>query len=772
VVTVPTPNQRTGNFNGTSLVYDPLSSAPDGTGNYTRTLFPGDIIPQNRMSASAQKVIALYPQPRVAGAAANNFIGHSVLAADTDQFDVRVDYQLSTKDSMFGRASASFNNNLNPGSLETVASGTLRYPTNGSLPTRGGAYGYTHTFSPTLVNEARAGFARLAWFGEPLDTTHHGADQLGIPGVPDTPQTFGLPAFSITGLEFLGDQGLLPVTRGQNVFHYLDNLSWIRGSHAFKMGWDYRRTQFNINQPGGPRGSFTFNGVFTRLPDAPAGTGSGTADLLLGYADSATISNSVTIGVRIHAVSSFFQDDWKVNNRLTLNLGVRYENITPPFEVRNRQLGFDYKTDQVFFAKNGSWVDRAFTDRQNLDFAPRVGFAYALTPKTVIRGGYGIFWAFEDNGTFNPAFNFPFRFSAVYPSDQINPSSAIRLDTGFPSNALTEFVPANQSLGTRASDLVPAYIQQWNYTMQREFRSFVFSASYVGNKGTHLARLVQRNQPVPGPGAVNSRRPYAGYGSINAVESSGNSIYHGLLFSGEKRFSNGLSFLLSYTFSKALEDSGSPALDSTPAGSDQPQDPRNLRLERGLSPHDVRSRFVYSYVYELPFGKGKQFFNKTPRPVDVLLGGWQTNGVVTLQTGRHFTFINSFDVSNTGTSNARANELRDPTLPDSQRSLQRWFDTTAIALPAPYTYGNAGRNTGLGPGQVNFDMSFFKNIVLTETKGNFRPDTLQFRAEFFNIFNHPQFEIPGRTVGTPQFGTITGVVNSQRQVQFSLKLLF
>jgi hypothetical protein len=730
------------------------------------------VIPSSRISQSAAKVIALYPLPRVAGASVNNFIGHSVLQADTDQFDIRMDYQISSKDSMFGRASASFNDNINPGSLESVASGSLRYPTNGSLPTRGAAYAWTHTFSPTLVNEARAGFARLAWFGDVQDTTHHGADLLGIPGVPDTKQTFGLPSFSITGLEFLGDQGLLPVTRGQNVFHYLDNLSWIHGSHAFKMGWDYRRTQFNINQPGGPRGSFTFDGVFTRLPYAPTGTGSGAADLLLGYADSATLSNSVTIGVRIHAVSSFFQDDWKINNRLTFNLGVRYENITPPFEVRNRQLGFDYINRQVVFAKNGSWIDRAFTDRKNDDFAPRVGFAYQLTPKTVMRGAYGIFWAFEDNGTFNPAFNFPFRFSAVYPSDQINPSTAIRLDTGFPSNALTEFVPANQSLGTRASDFVPAYIQQWNYTVQREFRSFVFTASYVGNKGTHLARLVQRNQPVPGPGSVNSRRPVPGYGNINAVEGSGNSIYHGLLLSAEKRYSNGLTFLMSYTFSKAIEDSGSPALDSTPAGSDQPQDPRNLRLDRGLSPHDVRSRFVYSYVYELPFGKGKQFLGNAPRALDLLLAGWQTNGVASLQTGRHFTFGNSFDVSNTGTSNARANVLRDPTLSADQRSLQRWFDTSAVALPAPWTYGNAGRNTGLGPGQVNFDMSFFKNIVLTESKGNFRPDTLQFRAEFFNIFNHPQFDIPNRLVGTPQFGTITGVVNSQRQVQFSLKLLF
>jgi hypothetical protein len=772
VVTVPTPAQRSGNFNGTTIVYDPDTSMSNGAGNFTRTPFPGDIIPANRISPVAQKVIALYPLPRIPNSAVNNFVGHSVLDSNTDQFDVRGDYQISAKDNVFGRVSAAFNDNINPGSLETVASGSLRYPTNGSLPTRGVALGYTHVFSPTLVNELRGGFARLAWFGDVQDTKNHGAEVLGIPGVPNTNQTFGLPAFNITGLEFLGDQTLLPVKRGQNVFHYLDNLSWTHGRHTFKMGGDYRRTQFNINQPGGPRGSFTFDGVFTRLPVTPTGTGSGVADLLLGYADSATLSNSVTIGVRIHAWSGFFQDDWKVNSKLTLNVGLRYENITPPWEVRNRQLTFDYRTNQVVFAKDGSWRDKAFTDRKNDCFAPRIGFAYSLTPKTVIRGGYGIFWAFEDNGTFNPAFNYPFRFSAVYPSDQITTASAIRLDTGFPPTALTQFVPANQALGTRDGNLRPAYIQQWNYTMQRDISSIVLSVSYVGNKGTHLARLVQRNQPVPGPGNINSRRPVPGYGNINAVESSGNSIYHALLVSAEKRFTSGFSFLLSYSYSKAIEDSGSPALDSTPAGSDQPQDPRNLRLDRGLSPHDVRNRFVYSYVYELPFGRHKRMLSNAPRAVDLLLGGWQLNGVTTLQSGRHFTFGASFDVSNTGTSNARADELRNPDLPKSQRTLQRFFDTSAIALPAPYTYGNAGRNTGDGPGQVNFDTSFFKNIVLSESKRSFRPQTLQFRSEFFNIFNTPQFDIPNRLAGTPQFGTITGVVNSQRQIQFSLKLLF
>ncbi len=597
---------------------------------------------------------------------------------------------------------------------------------------------------------------------------------IGIPGVPKTSQTFGLPLFNVTGLESLGDQGLLPVVRGKNVFNYLDNLTYIRGKHSFKTGVDARFTQFNINQPGGPRGNFTFNGVFSRLPAAPAGTGSGTADLLLGYADGATLSNSVTIGVRIRSYSGFFMDDWKVSQKLTLNLGVRYDLVTPPVEAKDRQLAFDLQKGQLLFAKAGSYRDRAFTDVDKNNFAPRFGFAFQATPSTVVRAGYGIFWAFEDNGTFNPAFNYPYRFTVSYPSDQVNPSSAIRLDTGFPSNALTEFIPQFASYGSRDFNLLPAYVQQWNFTIERQVQSILFGASYVGNKGTQLARLKQVNQPVPGAGGVNTRRPYQGFGSINNLESSGNSIYHGMLLKAEKRFTRGLSFLGSYTYSKAIEDSGSPALDNIPtAGSDAPQNPRNLRLERGLSPHDVRHRFVYSGVYELPFGRGKSLMKDLSSVADALLGGWQLNGVVTLQTGRHFTFGNSVDQSNTGSSNIRANVARDPGLPKSQRTVQRFFDTPAITVPTLYTYGNAGRNTGEGPGQVNMDLSLFKSFFFNrDSNGHFRPNELQFRVEAFNVSNTPQFQNPNRILGTSQFGSITDLVNSPRQIQFALKFFF
>jgi hypothetical protein len=361
-----------------------------------------------------------------------------------------------------------------------------------------------------------------------------------------------------------------------------------------------------------------------------------------------------------------------------------------------------------------------------------------------------------------------------YPSDQVNPSSAIRLDTGFPANALTEFIPQFASYGSRDFNLRPAYVQQWNFTLERQIHSVLFGASYVGNKGTKLARLKQVNQPVPGPGNVNSRRPYLGFGSINNVESSGGSIYHGLLLKAEKRFTRGLSFLGSYTFSKAIEDSGSPALDNIPtAGPDAPQDPRNLRLDRGLSPHDVRHRFVYSGVYELPFGRGKAFLKDASSLVDAFLGGWQMNAVATLQTGRHFTLGNSVDQSNTGSSNVRANVARDPRLPKSERTLQRFFDTSAITVPAPFTYGNAGRNTGEGPGQVNLDLSLFKSFFFNrDTTGHFRPNEIQFRVEAFNISNTPQFQNPNRILGTSQFGSITDLVNTSRQIQFALKFFF
>ena len=425
------PPERTGDFsNNPNRIFDPFTNRTLPDGNTTRDPFVGNIVPPSVMSDVAQRVVTLYPQPNSSGA--QNFVGNSVLQSNVVQYDIRLNHRFSDSDSFFWRGSISNQDHINPGSFETVASGRFRFPSTGSTPGRGIASGWTHSWSPKVVSDVRFGFARLAWLGDIATPDRYSASELGIPGVPEGPQQVGLPAFSVAGLEYLGDQGLLPVVRGKNVFNYLANVTITEGRHSFKAGFDMRATQFNVNQPGGPRGNWTFNGVFTNQPNAPSGTGSGVADLLLGYAQNASIANSQTVGTRIRQYNWFFLDDWKATDRLTINWGLRYELTTPPYEAFDRALSFDFDRGEIVFARPGSWCDRAFTDLAKNNFAPRLGLAYQLTDSSVVRAGYGIFWAFEDNGTFLPMFNFPFRFSAGFPSDQVNPSSALRLDTGSP----------------------------------------------------------------------------------------------------------------------------------------------------------------------------------------------------------------------------------------------------------------------------------------------------------------------------------------------------
>ena len=304
VRTIDTP-ERTGDFsNNPNTIFDPFTNRllPDDT--TTRDPFVGNRIPQSVMSDVAPRVVALYPLPNSSGA--QNFIGNSVLQSDVLQYDVRLDHRFSDSDGFFWRGSISNQDHLNPGSFETVASGQFRFPSTGRTPGRGIATGWTHIWSPKVVSDVRFGYARLAWFGDVATPDRFGASELGIPGVPEGPQQVGLPAFSVSGLEFLGDQGLLPVVRGKNVFNYLANVSITQGRHSFKAGFDARATQFNINPPGGPRGNWTFNGVFSNQPNAPAGTGSGVADLLLGYAQNASIANSQTVGTRDPAIQLVF----------------------------------------------------------------------------------------------------------------------------------------------------------------------------------------------------------------------------------------------------------------------------------------------------------------------------------------------------------------------------------------------------------------------------------------------------------------------------------
>jgi hypothetical protein len=536
------------------------------------------------------------------------------------------------------------------------------------------------------------------------------------------------------------------------------------------MGFDHRRTQFNLGQGSSPRGSFSYNGVFTQNPAGRTGTGNPFADFLLGYPDSASIGTNVRAGIRVRNYSSFVQDDWKVNSKLTVNIGVRYEYTTPVTEVVNRMANFDIASNSVVLAKAGGIRDRALANPDRNNFAPRFGLAYQLTGKTVLRTGYGIFHTLEDAGHHNPTFNPPFSASFSYPSDQLNPSTSLQPARGFPPVGFPggNFNNLFININGRPFDFPAAYSQQWNFTVDRQIGQLHVEAAYVGNKANKLMANRNINQPAPAAGSVNSRRIFPGWGNITFQEPRGNSIYHSLQTKVDKRFSKGHMFLLSHTWAKAIDDSDSTQL-STTSGTGNLQDQRNLRAERSRSFQDVRHRLVLSYLYELPFGRGRSLLTNVSPVADKIVGGWQINGITFYQSGRAFTISSPSDHSNTGSSNIRPNATGiSPDLPLDQRSPQRFINAAAFAIPAGFAFGDTARNVGTGPSQTNFDFSVFKDFAF-DGEGHRK---LQFRAEFFNIMNTPQFQIPSRTFNTPQFGTITETINDNRDVQLALRFLW
>jgi len=380
-----------------------------------------------------------------------------------------------------------------------------------------------------------------------------------------------------------------------------------------------------------------------------------------------------------------------------------------------------------------------------------------------------MFYTPEDARHHNPQLTPPFLVTRSLTSDQSTPSSSPRPANGFPVLFLgNDLRNLFLNVNGRPYDFPAAYSQQWNVTIEREIGGMLLEASYVSNKAVKLMGARNINQPLPGPGTVNSRRIFPGWGNITYQETRGKSIYHGLQMKAEKRFAHGSAVLISYSFAKAIDDSDSTQLVYD-GGTANPQDQRNVRLERSLSFQDVRNRLVTSYVYELPLGMGKQFLSGSSRIMDRLVGGWQINGITFLQSGRPFTISSSFDQSNTGSSNPRPDSTGSSSiLSRDERTLERFFNTAAFRLPTGFAFGNLGRNTGIGPGQVNFDFAVFKNFKF-ESEGQ---RALQFRAEFFNVMNTPQFATPNRTFGTPQFGTITDTINDNRDIQLGLKLIW
>ncbi|MEW6212978.1 MAG: TonB-dependent receptor [Acidobacteriota bacterium] len=754
---VPTVAEKSGDFSQTDLNGDGRVDADDVLINpATGNPYAGNRIPQRDQDEIGAAIAKFFPDPNRSDPV-RNFVSTPVLRNTINQVNVRVDHRISQKDTFFARYSYSDEDRFNP--FDPLVDPT-NLPGFGSFTVNRGqsvALNYTHLFSPTLINEFRFGFNRLR---AGIFQQNQGNDiggKLGIPGLPRNPRDFGFPAVSVIGFDRLAEPTNLPQDRRDNTFQYIDNLSLIRGKHSLKFGGDIRRFQANAYLEVVSRGLFIFAPVFTN---------NSLGDLLLGLpvvTVNAEISGGDS-GSRTTAYNFFAQDDFKVSRNLTLNLGLRYEYNQPPIDVHDRGSVFDFATASLKILGTQG-VPRSGIEPDRNNFAPRIGFAWRVRghEKMVLRGGYGVFYDVGIlNNNLGTAFNPPFFTINQFFS---SPASLLHLDNPFPNNAQD---PGVVSVITLDRHLRDGYLQQWSLTAQREIASnLVIDIGYVGSKGTKLLRRINPNQPRPGTDPdVNARRPIPTFGDITVGESSAASVYHALQLRAEKRFSQGLSFLAAYTWSKSIDDAS--ALFGTRGDGNYAQDRNNLRAERGLSNFDTRHRFTVSYIYELPFGRGKRFLNQGHNFADTVAGGWQITGIIALQSGQPFTPQLSFDNSGAGSSSEGGFSDRPDVVGNHKvdhPGSDGWFNVKAFAVPPPGTFGNAGRNILIGPSFKTVDVGLFKQFTVNEQQ------RIQFRAEFFNLFNHPNFNLPNRFVDQPTAGKITSA-KSSRQIQFALKYIF
>ena len=786
--TVPTDNERVGNF----------SAAAGAAVNTTYpTIYqngapvPGNIIPAAGISPVAAAIMSLFPEPTIPGAELNNYFRNAPLTDNANRYSARIDWQASAQDSIFTRFTWSDRNRNSPGLFPGLADGTQS--------SSQGAYhltayhlvtGWTRPIASNLVNEFHVGwehdnsYAKQEPFGEPGGNL--------VPGVPDNPAfAGGVTMITFANINtFIGSPNFLPKFQKTQQWQFNDTLSWTRGKHTFKFGSDVHDPQTdNFQDVPGLRGALNFDKIFTCERNASnqcvSGTGIPYADFLYGDPQTAMLSNQFEAHQKWYWFDFFAQDDFKVTPRLTLNLGIRYDFSSPVWEGNNHLSNFDPAgSGSIITAGGGSLENRSLVQPQKLNFSPRFGFAYQAAEKTVVRGGYGIFYVpFDRAGSENqlalnpPAFinnNISLASTALQP--------VFPLDSGFPATFLNPADINYQFLHIRATnphDPRP-YVQQWSLGVQREvMRNLFVEADYVGSKGTHILTLSDLNQFVNNGQQVllNSQNqpvlPYPGFGLLEYSQNDGNSSYNGLDFTVERRFENGLSFQLAYTWSKSIDDT---AEELSVYGSNAfSQITNNQRAWRGPSDFDVPQRVVFSWVYELPFGKGKPL--AANGALAKIVGGFQFAGSYSYAAGRPFTAFDSANNSSIdiGEEQALPNVIGTPVMPET---VTCWFyasnnpgckginGTNAFSLPAPGVFGNSARNSLRGPGLEDLDVSLSRTFSINE---RFR---LQFRAEAFNLTNTVAFGLPNANVSGGSPGVITSLAADPRIMQFALRASF
>ncbi len=850
--TMPTPLQREGNFSQTFnqagqqiVVYDPNSTTLGPNGQYVRTPLPGNIMQPSQINPISAALVPYLPLPNTAGnplTGANNFTTNMSAPLNEDTYSLRMDQKITDNQKIFVRWSKNVGTVDRPDVYGT-GSPNFAYsqPTDGTdiSHNQEATANYNYVINPTTVIELSSSVLHY-WLGRQNPALGFDPTQLGFPSYfNNVGLTNCFPSVSVSGMGasinipdagggFIGNCQY--TNQSYDTFSEYANMTKVIGAHSLKLGGDWFYNRWTQRQQPAFN-NYAFSSDFTQGPNpvaASASSGVGFASFLFGTGDNGSIqSSSPGEFVGYHSYGFYFQDDWKVTPKLTLNLGIRYDFDAPWKEKHNRINSWDgtsvTNVDAVtligglqFPGVNG--VPRAQFQDNRTNFAPRFGFAYSPEQKTVIRGGFGIFYGPSNGAAFagnmSPFTGFSASTNWISTVNGITPVNLLSnpFPEGFqraPGSSQGLLTLLGQTIETMDRGRLNLYAEQWNFGIERTLPgAFLLSAAYAGSHGVHLYSPVNYNQlpdqylslsnslltlvPNPYYGLITSGplstptvqrsqllRPYPQFEGITAETNSyGNSIYHSLQVKAERRFAHGFGLLLSYTYSKLIDDvlpsdtyEGFPGENFTWGGI---QDADNRRADRAVASFDTPNYLAINGNWQLPFGRGRAFLHSGWS--NAILGGWQLNGIFNIHSGQPLGLTTETNtLFNYGAygffSNVqRPNYLGGPiyTSGSVASRVNDYFNASAFAIPPPFTYGNTGRMLPYlrAPGALQLDMSLYKDIPIHERL------RLQFRAEVFNILNHPQFDAPNTVIGSPEAGVISDQVNTPRDIQLALKLLF
>ena len=804
LTTVPTADERQGNFGAMCASYSPQGFCTDPNGTQLVNVFapvpepiPFNQLPPGSINSISQNMLASYPLPNTPNYGPHAYGTTQELHNSSDQFGLRLDHYISSRDTLSFHYLFTDGWQLDP--LPIAGSNVPGFPVGEDYRAQNAALEETHSFTPSIVNVARFSFLRNKFlFGQA--SNHTPISSLGFTYAPTLASQEGPPFVEVGGYASFGNPITGPANDYQNTYSLTDSLAWTHGRHALKMGGEFQRDQLNTLLGIASNGFF----VFAPVPIV----GNAFADFLIGQpVVFLQGGGDLPRGMRASNYNVYIQDSYKATSRLTINVGLRYELPQPYHEIHNQNSLFIPNVQSTIMPTappgllypGDTGVGPGLIPRDYRAFAPRVGFAWdpSGNGRWAVRAAYGIFYDPYYNGEGGPLQSpesAPPWFKTIqesFPPDFANP-----LPPGSDPFAPVFSGPQSLTLLTLNPQLRIPYAQDWNFMVQHSFgQGWLLEVGYVGTKGTKLPRFIESNPPVlcstlpPAEQAscisgeqqsVNAYRPYSGceqdnpdvcnYGSIGQIAGITNSNYNALQTSLRKRLGHGLSFLFSYTYSKALDDVSSFNISgSAPqlvAGeNDLAQNPWNLEAEYGRSLFDARQRLVFSYLWQMPIWKDPHGWYQRA------LGNWQLNGIFSASTGTPFTVYDSSDPSLQGQSPEISGFVGDrPDLVgnpnNGPRTASQWFNTQAFQRVTQLgTFGSAGRNIVQADGLSEWDIAVFKNFRLAESAN------LQFRGEFFNVLNQVNFGVPNVDISSPTFGQVQ-MAGPPRQIQFALKLLF